>query len=88
MVIFLLAAAAMVRPAQAAGYCRDAGALSQTRQGYKALTAALVASCKIGDTIVLDGYLQAVAIVCDFSKAIVSNGRSVACVMDQPMDVH
>jgi hypothetical protein len=71
------------------GYCQDAQAMSDSESGYHSLPAKLFAHCQPGDTIVLDGVPQTVGIVCDFSRSIVSSGRSVICVMAaQPRQVH
>jgi hypothetical protein len=67
-----------------ASYCEAAQSMSTNMSAYKELVSELAQRCRPGDTIVLEGVPQVVGILCDFTKAIVAQGRTVTCVMTLP----
>jgi hypothetical protein len=88
--IFAIAALIMMVGGNARGQAAFCGTATDdfTSSGYDA-TALVRQHCQIGETIVIPAaYSGAVALLCDFSKSIVSTGASTMCVLAKPRPRH
>ena len=88
--ILAVAALIMIIGGDARGQAAFCGTATDdfTRSGYDAVPM-VQQHCQIGETIVIPAtYSGAVALLCDFSKSIVSTGASTVCVLAKSRPRH
>lgn len=83
--IFAAVLIAAASPCLAETYCAASRTASVGADGIGNNLKSLREQCQPGETVVLEGNsLSMIAMTCDFSKAVVTAGQNIICVLSSP----